>query len=190
MAKSKNNIVMQGTSGAIGDMLVFRQVAGQTVISRRPKKPMGDPSLAQQEVRDRFREAAFYTKNIVNDPLQYEVYASKALPGQSAFNMAFKDYMKPPVIKESNISATGYTGAVGSQIRVRAIDDFKVISVTVTLTDTNGSVLESGEAEQSANGIDWLYTATVENASLPGTRITVKAHDRPGNIGQAETVLA
>jgi hypothetical protein len=33
MAKSKNNLVTHGLSGKIGDMLVFRQVGGETIVS-------------------------------------------------------------------------------------------------------------------------------------------------------------
>ena len=38
MAKSKDNVVMEGASGKIGRMLVFRQRADQTIIARRAKK--------------------------------------------------------------------------------------------------------------------------------------------------------
>ena len=38
MAKSENNIITHGLSGKIGDLLVFKQVNGKTIVSKVPKK--------------------------------------------------------------------------------------------------------------------------------------------------------
>ena len=37
MAKSRNNVVTHGLSGLIGDLLVFRQRANETIVANRPK---------------------------------------------------------------------------------------------------------------------------------------------------------
>ena len=37
MAESKNNIVSHGLSGKVGDLLVFSQRNGKTVVSKVPK---------------------------------------------------------------------------------------------------------------------------------------------------------
>jgi len=69
---------------------------------------------------------------------------------------------------------------------VRATDDFRVTQVQVSIVNADGSVVEEGNAVQQANGIDWLYTATVANESLAGDKIVVRASDKPGNITTLE----
>jgi len=39
MAKVADNIILKGIRGMLGDMLVFRQLNGQTIVSAKPKKP-------------------------------------------------------------------------------------------------------------------------------------------------------
>lgn len=48
MAKSKNNVVTHGLSGKIGDMLVFSQRNGQTIVGMAPKERT-QPLSAKQE---------------------------------------------------------------------------------------------------------------------------------------------
>jgi hypothetical protein len=59
MAKSKNNVVTYGLSGKIGDLLVFRQVDGKTVVSKIPTQSTS-VSEKQQAHRKRFQQAVVY----------------------------------------------------------------------------------------------------------------------------------
>lgn len=181
MAKSSNNVVMQGASGMIGKMLVFRVLAGnKTVIARRPKPRSKPASEKQQEVMGRFTEASYYAKNAIKDEVLKAAYQAKAKVGQTAFNMAFSDYLKGPEVKK--VFADAYQGAVGNEIIFRVIDNFEVKGVQVAIMDTNDSLLEQGEATLMANGIDWLYTTTVANANVLGSKLQVTATDLPGNV--------
>jgi len=38
MAESKNNIITHGLSGKVGDLIVFSQRNGKTIVSRAPKE--------------------------------------------------------------------------------------------------------------------------------------------------------
>ena len=78
---------------------------------------------------------------------------------------------------------------VSDKIAVRAIDDFRVVSVRVEIYAANGTLLEQGNAEQSTNGLDWTYTATQANSPLAGTKITAIAIDVPGNEGILDVSL-
>jgi len=49
--------------------------------------------------------------------------------------------------------------------------------------------VEQGEAQRLANGFDWLYSVTVNNASITGTKIVVKASDLPGNTSDSTVNL-
>ncbi|HEY5508168.1 MAG TPA: hypothetical protein VIK29_05800, partial [Paludibacter sp.] len=77
----------------------------------------------------------------------------------------------------------------GDKIKVRATDDFKVKEVAVGIFNEDGSEVEHGLAELSANGIDWIYTATAINDSLTGDKIVVQASDLPGHTTLGEKVL-
>jgi hypothetical protein len=54
MAKSKNNVVTFGLSGKIGDLLVFRQRDGQTIVAKVPQQS-GKVSEKQKMQRKRFQ---------------------------------------------------------------------------------------------------------------------------------------
>jgi hypothetical protein len=88
--------------------------------------------------------------------------------------------------------ATGtgnYTGVIGSTIKIRAVDDFRVTGVQVEIYAANGTLLEKGNAEQQVNGVDWIYTATQANNLLTGSKINAIATDVPGNEGALEITL-
>lgn len=179
MAESKNNIVTFGLRGLVGDMLVFKNRAGKTIVSRKPEVSSAPPSPQQIAVRQRFRDAVRYAKSIMAIPAAKAMYESMAKPGQSAFNLAMADVWKAPEIKD--VVVTAYTGQPGSKVMVNVIDRFWVESVTVTITSPAGVVIETGQAVMQENGSDWLYTATTLNNTLDGTMVAAVAKDRPGN---------
>ncbi len=73
------------------------------------------------------------------------------------------------------------TGQIGDQIRVRAIDNFRVTEVKVSIHDASDTLVESGLATLSPNNIDWTYDATTLHSDLAGTKVTAEAKDTPGN---------
>ena len=185
MAEVKNNIVTQGMSGKLGNLIVFRNKGGKTIVATAPSKPSGEPSDAQKEHRKRFQEASVYGKTATADPAAkkgYETAAKKK--GLSAYNVAVADFLKAPNIVEINLSS--YTGAVGDIITIVVTDDFKVETVTVDIANADGSEVESGAAASDASGMIWTYTAKATNASLAGDKITIRAYDMPGNVTEEE----
>jgi len=52
MAESKNNIVSHGLSGKVGDLLVFSQRNGKSVVSKAPKDSTGQLSDKQKTYSD------------------------------------------------------------------------------------------------------------------------------------------
>ena len=55
MAKSVNNIITHGLSGKIGDLLVFKQVDGKTIVSKhqenQTQKPKNRNNIGQNSKR-------------------------------------------------------------------------------------------------------------------------------------------
>jgi hypothetical protein len=180
MAKSKDNVVMEGASGKIGKMLVFRQKAGQTIIARRANKTIRPLTDEQQEVRNRFTEAAYYAKSAIEDPIMKAAYEAKTKPGQTAYNIAFADYLKAPELRK--VFLEGYTGAIGDLVLFRIFDSFQIKNVQVLLKDAAGNILEAGTATQQINKMDWLFETTVVNQPIAGSSFQVTITDTPNNV--------
>ncbi len=178
---------MQGSSGTLGEVVFRQSKLGGIVIARRPR-PRTSITEKQEKVKDKFKDAVYYAKGILEDAALKAEYAARVndkLP--SVYSVAFTDYLKAPVVK--GIDASRYKGAIGDKIEIRAVDDFKVVSVFVEVLGANGVLLESGEAVQSSNAMLWHYAATKANAALAGTKIIVTAKDKPGNATAENVVL-
>lgn len=177
MSQSKNNIVTEGLSGKVYQ-LVFRQWFGRTVVAKRPIK-FTTVTANQLTIRENFKKAAIYAKAAITDAALKLAYKAKAKSGQTAYNMAFADFFSLPEI--ADIDSTNYNGNIGSKLMAQVTDDFKVASVKVIIEKANGSLIEEGAAELLPNGITWLYTATVQNATVTDTKIRFIATDLPGH---------
>ena len=182
MAKSVNNIITHGLSGKIGDLLVFKQVDGKTIVSKAPRKSNTETEKQKQH-RAKFQEAIIYSKAVMQDPLQKEEYTKEAKARNlKANNIAVADFLKAPRIEEINLSE--YTGKKNDIIKIKAFDDFKVKAVTVKIQNADGTLVEEGNAVES--GLYWIYTAKENNADLNGDKITVRATDNPDNLTEKE----
>ena len=180
MAKVKNNIVTQGLSGMLGGQLVFRQTSRGTEVSVAPQAPTGPPSAGQVAHQNRFQQAVIYARGQAQDPAVQVKYAEEAKTQHlSVFNVILRDFMQAPNIADVDLSQ--YRGKVGDLIAIRATDDHAVRSVHVKIENSDGSLVEEGDAQQQADPNEWLYAATAKNASLAGDKITVSATDNPGH---------
>lgn len=188
MSKIKNNPLLKGASGMLGNVIVYREVRGNVIMANRPKKS-GVPTVHQEAAKSKFLRAVQYAKKQLADPVARAEYEAGITERKSsAFAVALTDYLKPP--KVGAIDGSRYNGAIGDVLSITAFDDFKVTSVQVTITGSTGGILEQGEAQLQPDTIDdWRYAATVANAALPGTKIIVTVRDKPGNVTVAEKVL-
>ncbi|HNE68313.1 MAG TPA: hypothetical protein PLE39_08030 [Anaerolineales bacterium] len=176
MAKVRNNIIIQGLSGSLGDQLVIKQdKAGRTIVAVPPSvDPNRTFSAAQLERQEKFRDASVYAKGAKDE----EVYVEKAKgTPQTPSNVAMADWFHAPEVKE--IDTEAWSGQAGQVIRIQAVDDVQVTQVNVVITDAEDAVMEQGAAVR-AEGAWWAYTTT---ASVTGeAKIVVTARDLPGNI--------
>jgi hypothetical protein len=178
MARVRKNQVMQGLTGLIGDQILVRtDKAGRTIVGSKPTfKEDRTFSAAQLEHHQEFREGVIYAR--ANKDL--EVYKEKAAgTPQNAYNVAMSDWFNAPEIKVLDTSA--WSGQPGEVIRVWAIDDVKVNSVSVEITRPDGTLLEKGEAVQ-VDAMWWDYTTTA--SAVPGARVKATAIDLPSNIAE------
>ncbi len=116
MAKVKKNIITQGLAGKLGDTIVFRQLGGKTIVQAMPEKRKQELSEGQKKQINKFREAARYAKQALENDEVRTAYAAKAKVGQTAYNVAIADYMNAPVIEAIDLSA--FDGKKGRQLRI------------------------------------------------------------------------
>ncbi|MGV8094686.1 MAG: hypothetical protein AB2L24_22765 [Mangrovibacterium sp.] len=186
MAKVGNNIVVTGLSGKLGNLIVFRTHGAKTVVAQAPQKRKGEPTEAQEQHQTRFQEAILYGKASITDAAKKAAYKASAEDGQSAFNVAVADFLRAPHIDEIDVSH--YSGQADSFIEVRAVDDFKVTEVTVSIFNSDGSEVEQGSASVQTDG-NWRYVVTATNESLSGDKIIVRVSDLPGNLTEKEQAI-
>jgi len=189
MAKINNNLLVKGARGHVGKQYVYKKRGNDTLIARMPSVNKDAIATVEQEkVRDLFAAAAIYAKGAISDPVLKKEYQKKADPSMNAYNIAFRDYLKAPVVR--SVDASEYDGTVGSVIAVSAKDDFRVAEVKVAITDANGALIEEGNCV--LHPIDrnkWIYTTSQANATIAGTIISATAKDIPGNKAKLEISL-
>lgn len=184
---SKMKILLRGLSGKIGGF-VFRQVRGRTVISTCPRKPVR-LTAHQKKRKEIFLKAAQYAKGQLCDPVSAAEYRKGITDRKhSAYVVAMTDYLKAPEIHR--VDTSNYHGVAGGRINVHATDDFRVVSVDITIIDPDGVLIEQGPVKRRRDNHDlWCYKTTRRSSALYGTKIIVTARDKPGNATTCETVI-
>jgi hypothetical protein len=177
----ENNPAVKGLSGTLGGTLVYKRYGDITVVANKSKKR---EKISEKQVAQigRFKQATAYAKRVLKKPEMKALYMrgiNKAKLIHSAYNVAIRDFLEAPKIHE--IDTKDYTGEAGQLIRVRATDDFMVKSVTITVANAEGEVVETGEALARGKKGLWRFTTTIRRLSVKGTVITAVAKDYPGN---------
>ena len=185
---NQNNPLLRGVSGKIGNV-VIRQTAHGIVLANAPRKSSRKPNQQEMAIRNRFSDAAEYARRQLQYHTTKEMYQAKVNPKlNSAYVVAVKDFLSPPKIL--NLDITRYHGKIGNPIIVDAEDDFRVNLVRITIKDASGKTIERGQASRRISYSDqWIYIASVKNDLLPGSSITARAEDLPGNQATATATI-
>jgi len=152
MAIVKNNDIIDGISGKLGN-LVFKQVRGKTTVCPCPPKPTTQ-SEQQKGTRDRFRKASEWAKNILLDAEQKAYYQKKAkkLKLPNAYTAAIADYMRSAKVVRVNQYEEKTTFVIYKK-------DFDVKQVDIVVNKDSGEkeirTLPKGES------YFWLHPAEV-----------------------------
>jgi hypothetical protein len=183
MSKVNDNLLVRGARGNVGKQFVYRKRGDDTIIARMPRvNKDAVPTDKQTQTRDLFSDATNYAGGVIASPDLKREYEKKLTPGKTAYNLAVRDFLKPPVVKKIDVS--NYKGTVGSVIVVNAKDDFRVALVKVSIHSSAGVLIEEGNA--ILNPVRrrlWNYTATQNNANPTGSVVSATATDLPGNFG-------
>lgn len=189
MSNISKNLLVKGAKGKVGDQFVYKTRGKKTFITSLPTiNPNTVATEEQVRVRELFGEASLFAKGAITNPELKAAYQQKKGAGQTAYNIAFRDFIKAPEVKLIDVSA--YTGLAGSPIVVTAKDDFRVASVKVSILSAAGELIEEGLAILNPiNRNKWIYSTVRENASLNGCIIRAIAKDIPENTGSLELVM-
>lgn len=125
MSKIRNNPLLKGASGTLGDVVVYRQLRNGQVIMANMPTPVHTTTERQLVFRERFKRAAAYGKKQMEDPIAKADYEAKI--GNKlvcAYIVALTDFLKVPTVDRADVSQ--YLGRVGDLISILASDDFKV----------------------------------------------------------------
>ena len=180
MAKAGDNLLTKSFSGTIGRLLTFRQIGCETFVSKYQRPPViAIPTEKMTAARTKFALATIYAKKVIQDPAFKALYQAAAKGGQRAFNIAIMDALHAPNVE--SIQADNYHGGTAEHIIVTATDDFKVASVTISIWNASGDLVEQGKAVVQENNLDWLYITINKNSVLTGSKVTAIATDLPGN---------
>jgi hypothetical protein len=164
MAKVKNNPIVEGISGSVGNM-VFRQLPnGETWVSGKHDFSHRKFSQGQKSHQRRFQEAAAYARQAAKTHPIYAQLAAGTV--KSPYNWALSDWFNPPVIHTIK--------RIGNLVRVDASDNVMVAKVQVTILDAEGKALEQGQAVQ-VEASWWEYVASNEG------QVAAAAWDLAGN---------
>jgi hypothetical protein len=115
MAKVEINAITSHFKGRLGDIR-FRDYLGRKIVALRRKPSSAPPTVAQQQVRDRFRLASAYAKGTLGNPATRALYLERARTKQlPLFAVMAGDYLSPPEVKV--IDTADYHGQVGDKVR-------------------------------------------------------------------------
>ncbi|HEX3009711.1 MAG TPA: hypothetical protein VHO90_19050 [Bacteroidales bacterium] len=187
MAQIRKNIITQGTSGSIDRKIVFKQYGDRIIMSAFPDRSKVRLSDKQKKENKRFSQAVAYARSQIADPVSKAEYKSRATGLQSAYNVAITDFYTPPSIMSINTAA--FNNHKNDPLFIHATDDFKVVSVVVTIAAVDSVILESDDAVQLDR---WNWEYRLQAPSLPTGKynIIAQAWDKPGNRAQFEIELS
>ena len=175
MAKAKFSKFLEMLRGKAGGFVIRCRPDGTFIFSGAPiyKKNRGTPK--QKAHWQHVSEAAHDAKYLARmHPIYARLAAEDVARGKwmSAYNFAFADCMKPPVIHRIERRE--------GCIRVEASDNIGVTKVQVFVLSESGQFLEYGDATRAEE--DWWEYAS----HAQGKQILAKAFDLPGNCTELE----
>jgi len=190
--KTNKNIITAGLSGGLGKQVVYvKETKGKRQYMRSwPKKIDKKKRTESQKMHlQKFYNLGInYWGNVKRTPDLLAAYQAKAVSPVNAYNLAMKDFMSDPEIKEIVPDRT--SSAQRPVIRIRATDVIGVKKVDVTIMQTNGTIILSGPATRSGHSDNWLFAFALPDPSIGEIRVKVNAYDYPENSTTIECLFS
>lgn len=170
MAKVKKNVIIEGLSGRVGNLL-FKQYGDKTVVTKWPEHdPDRKPTPGEARQRGRIREAAAMAKSVLatDDGRAYYQAARQRLGKHSAYHTAVFDFFGMPEVMSVLMSEDG-------DLLIRTQDNVGVRQVQVEVDSVRG-LAEPLEDEPCTT---WRYPLS----GNPPTLLRIYAEDGMNNLG-------
>lgn len=182
MTKVRFHGPIAGFSGAMGEMVFADSKEKNCTIAYM--KTHYDPTQAQLDQWENWRESSRRAKAALAIPALREFYESIAAERKvTAYTVAFTDFLVEPTFRPLDLS--GYQGQVGDRIRIRAVDDIGLADVEVTLTTSEGTLIEKGKAiEEGLRTGYWNYIVTAPVTPGSDIFVSVVGYDHAGTKAQ------
>jgi hypothetical protein len=191
LPKSNKNIITLGLSGGIGKQLVFvHETKGKREYMRSwPKKIDKKKRTESQKMHlTRFYKlGTSYWRYVKRTPDLLAAYKARAISPVNAYNLAMKDFMSHPEIKD--VVPDPSSSAYRPVIRILATDVIGVKKVDVSVMQTDGTIILSGPAIHCGHSDDWLFTCSPLDPSIHEIRVAVKVFDFPDNSTTTECLF-
>jgi hypothetical protein len=177
MGKVKTSPGAGEITGKVGGM-VYRRLWGGVFVHGVPDFSDRQLSEKQQGENNKLKLAGIIWKAL--DLTAKAVYTAKGKElNKPPFGLFYKDYYHPPTVQEIDLSQ--YMGQAGQIIRIRATAAIALARVEVTIRQTDGKVIESGQAAKPADkSAPWTYPATLAVEHAAGLIVEVTAVNWPG----------
>ena len=178
MANVYRNVFIHGLNDILGEPSAnIKTHSGKTIVITQPLfDDLRECTEAEATHQDALREAtthAYFAR-------RQEIYVNRARrTNATAYSIAILDWFGAPKVLYINFNA--WTGKPGEAIRMKARDNVRVASMSVVIRDTQGNVLESGEAVSSERNGWWEYTTKSHVMMEPFPSIEAIAWDLAGN---------
>lgn len=172
MVKIKKNVLVEGASGRLGDIVFKTMKNGTTYISQAPKKSKKGNTKKRKATRTSFSAGVTYAQGVLASEEARAYYAEYGSKKRRLYNLAISDYIQGPDIKK----VTEQCLPEGRMLEIMAVDNVHVCRLTCSYTKDGSEVVAEAEAAGSHH---W-------QAAIPAgvTEVKVRAYDRPGNVAE------
>jgi hypothetical protein len=90
-----NNLILEGTTGAINKQIVLRRVGNKTIISAYPDMSSRKLSAKQKQVNQLMKKANEAAKNIISDDVQRDAAQIRLnVPRNRLYTALIKEYFR------------------------------------------------------------------------------------------------
>ena len=105
MAQSKNNPVLEGVSGKIGNLVIKQYPNGKIVITKMPDMSSVKQSKLQSIYQNQFAEAVKYARAAKRDPQKRAAFEKVLKPGQDVYHAALSSFLKKSITESRLMKA-------------------------------------------------------------------------------------
>src|SRR5262245_25213687 len=112
-----NSALIQSISGAIGDLVFYRDAEGDLIVQRKGERK-APPSPKQVARRELLKLASVYGNRVKANAVLSAEYRPLCRGRMGPYQVALRDFMVPPNV--AGIDLQGFTGQPGQLIRIMA----------------------------------------------------------------------